>query len=289
MEAAGKAAHEAGLKLTLYFLLRGSQNYEEYGRRLHDAMTKYRVDAYHSDFGAPNGPAGLAMLDWLIANHPGFRYECCDCGSTWKDYATACRATTICGIDAGDPLSLRKMFHTSSYAIHPAQLQLILEITFATKKESMVYALRSCTLGQPWFGLCGTGKDHYIMPSDHPPIIEPMKQTVALYKSRLRGLIREGDVYHLFLRPDGVDWDGIQYQDPATGHGAVLIFKPANKINVRRVVLRGLDPRKTYSLTFQDRPEQNTRKGGAELMDEGFDVTLKGQNVSEIVWIDGAD
>jgi hypothetical protein len=287
METAGKAAHEAGLKFTLYFLLRGSQNYQEYGRRLHDAMTKYRVDTYHSDMGAPSGPAGLAMLDWLIANHPGFRYECCDSGGTLKDYATACRATTICGIDVYDPISLRKMFHTSSYAIPPAQLQLLLEITFATKKESMVYALRSCTLGQPWVGMCDVGK--YVMPSDYPPIIEPLTQAIRLYKSKLRGLIREGDVYHLFLRPDGIDWDGIQYQHPTSGHGAVVIFKPASKADVRRVVLRGLDPMKSYKLTFQDRPEQTTRKSSAELMDKGFDVTLKGQNVSEIVWIDGAD
>ena len=90
-------------------------------------------------------------------------------------------------------------------------------------------------------------------------------------------------------RPDGVDWDGIQYQHPATGRGALVVFKPAARADTRRVILRGLDRTKTYALTFQDRPEQNARKAGAELMDDGFDLTMAGQFVSEIVWIVAAE
>jgi len=67
-----------------------------------------------------------------------------------------------------------------------------------------------------------------------------------------------------------------------------VVFKPASKTDVRRVVFRGLDRAATYALTFQDRPEQNVRKTGAELMDDGFDVTIPGQHVSEIIWIEPA-
>jgi hypothetical protein len=69
----------------------------------------------------------------------------------------------------------------------------------------------------------------------------------------------------------------------------LLVFKPINPFDVRRVVLRGLDRGKTYNLTFQDRPQQNTRKNGQELMDDGIDVSLSGQNVSEIIWIDAVE
>lgn len=117
-------------------------------------------------------------------------------------------------------------------------------------------------------------------------MIEPAKQNLTLYKTRLRPLIREADLYHIALPPDGVDWDGLQYQHPVSGQGAVLLFKPNSQADTRRFFLRGLDRGKTYTLTFQDRPEQNLRRDGAALMDDGFDVTMPGQEVSEIVWIE---
>ena len=271
---AGKLAHENGFKLTLYFLLRGGGDYV---KRLHEAMTAYGVDTYRSDFGAPD----IALLDALAAIHPNFRYEHCDCGAPRKDFAMARRATVMFGIDIYDTLSNRKMFHVSSYCIHPAQLQSPTDVLSGPP----AFALRSAMQGACDIGI-GTHGGKLVMPSDYPAMIEPAKQNFALYKTRLRPLIREGNLYHISLRPDGVDWDGIQYHDPAKGTGAVMLFKPNNKVDTRRIVLKGLDRNKTYALAFQDRPDQNTRKSGADLMDQGFDVTLTGQNVSEIVWVE---
>jgi len=73
----------------------------------------------------------------------------------------------------------------------------------------------------------------------------------------------------------------------AAGKGAAFVFKSASKADTRWFVLRGLDRAKTCFLTFQDRPEQNARKTGAELMDQGLDVTMARQHASEIIWIDG--
>jgi len=64
-----------------------------------------------------------------------------------------------------------------------------------------------------------------------------------------------------------------------------MLFKPNNPFETRRIYLKGLDREKTYTLTFQDRPAQNTRKNGAELMDEGVAITLTKKNVSEIIWV----
>jgi len=61
-----------------------------------------------------------------------------------------------------------------------------------------------------------------------------------------------------------------------------------SKADRSRFFLHGLARTKSYALTFQDRPEQNTRKTGADLMDQGFDLTMTGQNVSEIVWVEQA-
>ena len=276
MAVAGKLAHENGFKLTLYFLLRGGGDYV---KRLHEAMTAYGVDTYRSDFGAPS----LALLDALAAIHPNFRYEYCDAGAARKDFATARRATVMFGIDIYDTLSNRKMFHVSSYCIHPAQLQSPTDVVSGPP----AFALRSAMQGACDIGI-GTHGGKYVMPSDYPAMIKPAKQNFALYKTRLRPLIREGNLYHISLRPDGVDWDGIQYHDPVKGTGAVMLFKPNSKVDTRRIVLKGLDRNKTYALTCQDRPEQNVRKIGGALMDQGFDVTMTGQNVSEIVWIEEA-
>ena len=279
MEIAGKTARENGFKFTLYFLLRGGGDYV---KRLHEAMTAYGVDTYRSDFGAPS----VDLLDALAAIHPNFRYECCDEGGKWMDYAMLRRASTIFVQDVYDPVSLRKAMYAKSYVIHPAQFLIPLETTQAVgkPKETMHYVLRTTMPGQFGLGLAGAGR--YVIPSDHPPIIEVAKESISLYKTRIRPLIREGNLYHLFPRPDGVDWDGVQFHDPTKGKGAVLLFKPNNKVDTRRIVLKGLDRTKTYALAFQDRPDQNTRKSGADLMDQGFDVTMTGQDVSEIVWVE---
>jgi alpha-galactosidase len=246
-------------------------------------MTDYGVDTWRSDFGAPSGPGGLAMLDWLMANHPKFRYEYCDCGAPQKDFVMAQRSTVMFGIDIYDTLSNRKMFHVSSYCLPPAQIQSPIDVLTAPP----AFALRSAMQGAFDVGI-GTHGGKLVMPSDYPILIEPARENLALYKTRLRPLIREANLYHLFLRPDGVDWDGLQYYNPASRKGAVLLFKPNNKVDTRRVCLKGLDRHRLYALSFQDRLVQNARKTGAELMEDGWDVTMAGTNVSEIVWIDEA-
>jgi|GEM_PF-925530 len=288
MEAAGKLAHENGIKLTLYFP--GCGNNLDWGRKLSEMMKRYGVDTYRSDMGAPYGPGGIAMLDWLMANHPNFRWENCQCGGAYKDFAAMRRASVIFGIDVYDPLSNRKMFQVSSYCIHPAQLQAPVRFSMLTGNKAgrgdwglgEVYDLRSALMGAVflWAG--------FSRPSDMPSCMPMLKENIGLYKTRLRPLIREGNLYHLFLRPDGVNWDGLQYHNPLNRKGAVMLFKPACPLDTRRIVLKGLDRSKIYALTFQDRPEQNARKTGAELMDQGFDVTMKGEMVSEIIWIDEA-
>ena len=35
-----------------------------------------------------------------------------------------------------------------------------------------------------------------------------IKKAVAVYKEKLRPLVRNADLYHIFPRPDGIHWDG---------------------------------------------------------------------------------
>ena len=55
---------------------------------------------------------------------------------------------------------------------------------------------------------------------------------------------------------------------------AVMLFKPGKSPDTRTIPFRGLDRAQTYTLTFQDRPEQNVRLTGGQLMDNGLTVTI---------------
>jgi Glycosyl hydrolase family 36 C-terminal domain len=52
------------------------------------------------------------------------------------------------------------------------------------------------------------------------------------------------------------------------------------------IKLKGLNRKATYTLTFQERPEQNVKRTGADLMDDGLPVTMTGKYVSEIIWFE---
>jgi hypothetical protein len=54
---------------------------------------------------------------------------------------------------------------------------------------------------------------------------EAAKQQFAIYKDHLRGLIASADIYHVLPVPPQKGWDGIEYFDPDSGRGALLVFR----------------------------------------------------------------
>ena len=60
------------------------------------------------------------------------------------------------------------------------------------------------------------------------------KEEFALYKEKLRPFIRDADLYHISLRPDGVHWDAIEYHDTRRG---VICLKPALSSTSTRKIL----------------------------------------------------
>ena len=127
-----------------------------------------------------------------------------------------------------------------------------------------------------------------------PNQIEGVKKHWPLYKTKQRPILRglkvgdaPADVYHILPIPDGINWDGIEYFNTSLNKGSVLLFKPSMAVSDSKVIkLKGLDRRATYTLTFQDRKEQNGIKKGAELMDIGIEVKgMSGNFASEIIWI----
>ncbi len=127
-----------------------------------------------------------------------------------------------------------------------------------------------------------------------PNQIEGVKKHWPLYKAKQRPILRglkagdsAADIYHILPIPDGINWDGIEYFNTSRNKGSVLIFKPSESApNSKIIKLRGLDKKSIYSLTFEDRKEQNRQMTGADLMDKGIEVKgMNGNYASEIIWI----
>ncbi|MBC7534083.1 MAG: GH36 C-terminal domain-containing protein, partial [Ferruginibacter sp.] len=113
-----------------------------------------------------------------------------------------------------------------------------------------------------------------------------IKKAVTTYKEKLRPLIRNANLYHIFPRPDSIRWDGVQYHDPSTQNGVVYIFKPKNLVDQQIIKLKGLDPEVNYKLSFEDGSNKTTVRKGSALMRSGIVVTLKGDLASELMFID---
>ena len=238
------------------------------------------------------------LVDSLYANVPGFRYESCSSGGSMKDLFTATKAVVINCDDAANYAGMRATFYDSSYVIHPAQLQMPCNADFANPDKELFYpkaeqgdmsdadfkdamismGFRTQCLGVPmfssWTGTLLT--DYYA-------------EYAELYKTKLRPLIRDGSLYHILPRPDGVHWDGVQYANAdAAGEikGAAFLFKPSPDAgDTTHICLQGLDPDAEYLLVFEDRPEQNRTVTGKELMETGIDVSIAESVGSEIIWI----
>jgi hypothetical protein len=112
------------------------------------------------------------------------------------------------------------------------------------------------------------------------------REHIALYKTRQRPILRGANVYHILPMPDGKNWDGLQFHNPDLDRGSVFVFKPSDAVPESQYIkLRGLLRDKVYRVQFQDAKERSGTMTGAQLMDEGLTITLKGKEASEIIWL----
>jgi hypothetical protein len=149
----------------------------------------------------------------------------------------------------------------------------------------MRFAFRSASLGAPeWFldsPEGGNGQEPWTAEEK-----EAVRACVAVYKTKIRPLVRQADLYHILPRPDGRRWDGLEYYDPAAAQGAVYLFKPSPEPAAQTIRLRGLDPKRSYRIQFEDGSQQPLTRSGADLMGPGLAVRLEGEEVSEMIFFE---
>lgn len=211
--------------------------------------------------------------------YPALLLEICNDGGRMVDFGSAAHGDYFSISDAYDPPSNRRAFYDASYVLPPAMLETYVEKWPTKTVDNFVYVLRSGMMG--WFTLMldttsWNDEEH-----------AAAREAIALYKARLRPLIRDADLYHVSPRPDGVHWDGIEYSDLTRGKGVLFAFRGSSTEEIQHTfVLRGLHPERTYRLRFQDHSSVNRDISGRELMRAGVQVFLSSPNSSELVFFD---
>jgi hypothetical protein len=223
------------------------------------------------------------VYDELRREFPNLLLENCVNGGRIVDFGVIQRCNYTCATDVYDPLSLRRAFYDTSYPLPPAMIELYIEYLdheFQDLPEHVALSRFKSLLRSAMLGWCTIMIDTNRWNAEQHEIA---KREFDIYKQTLRPLIAHGNVYHVLPRPDGKVWDGIQYHDPDTGHGALIVFRPDNDAPTQNVVLRGLDAAKSYSVSCVDGSVGEGELTGSVLMTSGLLVSLAEPNSSDII------
>ena len=153
----------------------------------------------------------------LRRRHPGVLLEICNDGGRMVDFGSAAHGDYFSITDSYDPLSNRQAFYDASRLLPAAMLEAYVEKWPAPDVANFRYMLRSGMMGWVTIMLDTTAWT----PEQH----EAGRRAIALYKEKLRPLIRDANLYHVSERPDGIRWDGIEYWNPQRGQGVVYAFR----------------------------------------------------------------
>ncbi len=310
MASAAKYAHDRGLRFGLYdnepAALTSESGKQQRISDITFLLTDLHADFYRSDETAGPviqgafGPGHRAhypedvlywatkgfyeVLDTLYARNPTFLWENCAGGGRIKDFGTSRRAAKIQNQDRYYPLDARQSFYDSSFVFPPLQLAALMGSWAEWQATGSVYEFRSSSMGAAYWhpDAPNGGNGGPVWSAQQKAQI---KKAVATYKEKLRPLVRSADLYHIFPRPDGKHWDGVEYFDPRAKKGVVYLFKPAAGSDTTHVKLRGVQAAAPYRVWFEDGSNSPLEKSGQELA-LGIDVKLSGAPISELVFFE---
>jgi alpha-galactosidase len=237
------------------------------------------VDASNStDVSYYSVRAYYKIYEGLRREHPKLLLEICNDGGRMVDFGSAAHGDYFSITDTYDPLSNRRAFYDTSYVLPAAMLECYIEKWPVPTKANFLYMLRSGMMG--WMTIMLDTN------AWSPEQREAAKDSIRLYKEKLRPLIREADLYHISPRPDGVHWDAVEYWQPRTKQGVVYAFHGSETGDgSHSFVLAGLSQDKHYRLHFEDGSSADQEAAGSELMQSGLKVNLPAALSSELVFL----
>ena len=250
-------------------------------RIVHDSGFDFVVGSNSTDVSYHAVRAYYDIYEHLRREHPGLLLEICNDGGRMVDFGSAAHGDYFSITDSYDPLSNRRAFFDASHLLPAAMLESYVERWPVVQPENFLYMLRSGMMGWITIMLDTTAWT----PEQHVAAA----RAIALYKQKLRPLIRDANLYHVSARPDGVRWDGTEYWDPARGQGVVFAFRGTIPNETEhRFVLAGLDAARHYALHFEDGSASDAQATGSELMTQGLEISLPNPLSSELVFLQEA-
>jgi hypothetical protein len=244
----------------------------------HDSGFDFDFDSNSTDVSYHAVQSYYDIYERLRREHPGLLLEVCNDGGRMVDFGSAAHGDYFSITDSYDPLSNRRAFYDTSFAMPAAMLESYIAAWPTPRFENFLYMLRSGMMG--WTTIM---QDTTAWSAEQH---DAAKRAFALYKLRLRPFIRDAQLYHVSARPDGVHWDAIQYWNSAQKKGVIFAFRGTIPDEPEhRFLLAGLDPGVRYQLHFQDGSAQDREVFGRELMRYGLKVDLKDPLSSELVFL----
>ncbi len=246
---------------------------------IHDWGSDFVMASNSTDVSYHAVRAYYGIYEQTRREHPGLLFEICNDGGRMVDFGSAAHGDYFSITDTYDPLSNRRAFYDTSHVLPAAMLESYVEKWPAPSPENFLYMLRSGMMG--WFTLM------LDTVAWSPEQRQAAHNAIALYKQKLRPLIRDANLYHVAPRPDGVHWDGVEYWDPSRNAGVLYAFRGSiGDEPDHEFVLQGLKPMKMYRLHFEDGTSSDTRLSGRQLMHSGVQIQLLHPLSSELVFIE---
>jgi alpha-galactosidase len=209
------------------------------------------------------------FLDELVRRHPGLILDNCAAGGRRLDFEMMRRSVALwrsdsCWGEKTFPRNVQAMTHGLSH-------WLPLHGLGATGTDPI--SLRS------GMGACGSFPINF----RNDNAVTALRQHLDRYL-KVRSLFA-ADYYPLTTWSlDPKQWLAFQFHDPAKGEGIIQAFCGGTvTARVHTLKPRGLDPARIYRVTDWDKPSQTTKRTGADILRQGFELTGSEGNQAVVI------
>jgi len=233
----------------------------------------------------------LAMYERLRRKYPDVVFENCAGGGGRTDVAFVRNFTHTWVSDHNTAPRSFSITNGMTMALPPELVDRLVSGMGCHTMAALSWQVRNTIFGRP------TTNDYNAVGSEmNPEQLKIVKHTFDIYKKHVRPYIDESMIFHHTpeLVGDSTAPDAIVEQPRGTGilerasedgcHGVIGVFNLADATyaTVHTVYPRGIDPSRSYAVTF-DNLGAVVEMTGAEMMQKGIRVTLSGSLSSELI------